>query len=252
MKSTFLKYCFLVFVLLTVNSFSYTQNAQDTYLESDIQERKFAKENWEKVIEGIDYNEVQKKKEEDSNKNISDSRTSSPSRSPRSYSGESGNGAFWANFFKVLFIIIVIIVIAFIVSNFLGAGIFTSPKNRKVKNSDNIITVDNIEEHFHESDLDRFIREATAQGQYALAIRLYYLAIIKELSLSKAILWKKDKTNKDYIRELRKTNMSQSFREATSIFERVWYGEGELKELDYKDVKPKFEALIEAAKMPQV
>ena len=251
MKSTFLKYCFLVFVLLTVNSFSYAQNAQDTYLESDIQERKFEKENWEKVIEGINYNEVQKKKEEDSKKEISDSRTTSPLGSPRSYSSGSENGSFWANFFKVVFIILVIIVIAFIVSNFLGAGIFTSPKNRKIKKSDAAITIDNIEEHFHESDLDRFIREATEQEKYALAIRLYYLAIIKELSLSRTILWKKDKTNKDYIREMSKTNMFQSFREATSIFERVWYGEGELKELDYKDVKPKFEALIKAAKLPQ-
>jgi hypothetical protein len=251
MKATFLTYCFLIFVLLAVNSFSFAQNAQDTYLDSEIQERKFAKENWEKVIEGINYNEVQKKKKKDSDENISDSRTTTPPSSSRSYSDRSGSGSFWANFFKVVFIIIVIIVIAFIVSNFLGAGIFTSPKNRKIKKSDASITIDNIEEHFHESDLDRFIREATEEGKYTLAIRLYYLAIIKELSLNRTILWKKDKTNKDYIREMRKTNMFQSFREVTSIFERVWYGEGELKELDYKDVKPKFEALIEAAKLPQ-
>ena len=48
-----------------------------------------------------------------------------------------------------------------------------------------------FEEHIYESDLDRFIREATEQGNYALAIRLYYLAIIKELSLNRTILWKK-------------------------------------------------------------
>lgn len=249
MRSNFFKYCFLIFVLLAVNGFAYTQNAQDTYLDSEIQERKFVKENWQKTIEGINYNEKQKKKKEKKEEDPSDAPNAAQERS---YSGGSGSGALGAGFFQVLFIIIVVIAIVFLVSNFLGAGIFTSPQNRKVKKSDTSNTIDNIEAHFRESDLDRFIREASEQGKYALAIRLYYLAIIKELSLNRTILWKKDKTNKEYIQEMRKTNIFQPFREATGIFERVWYGEGELEALDYQAIKPKFEALIKAAKLSQV
>jgi hypothetical protein len=96
--------------------------------------------------------------------------------------------------------------------------------------------------------LERFIREAVDQQKYALAIRLYYLAIIKELSLSKLIKWKRDKTNWSYLNEVRTTALSQPFRETTRIFERVWYGEGTLDEKEFLSIKPKFDQLIKAAK----
>ena len=51
---------------------------------------------------------------------------------------------------------------------------------------------------------------------------------------------------------MRKTNVFQSFREATRVFERVWYGEGDLEESDYQNIKPKFEALVNAAKRQEV
>ena len=53
-----------------------------------------------------------------------------------------------------------------------------------------------IEENIHESDLDKFIKQAESEEKYNLAIRLYYLAIIKELSLGKLIKWKRNKTNR--------------------------------------------------------
>jgi len=134
-----------------------------------------------------------------------------------------------------------------IVVHLLGGGSFAQPKNKKVVKSNAHITIDNVEEHIYESDLDRFIREAVEQNNYTLAIRLYYLAIIKELSLKRAIKWKKDKTNKDYLREMRKTNLFNPFREATRIFERIWYGEEELEKEDYQEIKPTFEKLVQAA-----
>lgn len=224
------------------------QNPQDVYMDSEIIERKIDKASWEQAIEGLDYNEEEEKKEEKEEEEevYTPPTSSSGGSSPRSYPS-GGSSAFWAGFFKVLFIIIIIAVIVLLAVHFMGAGAFVNPKNKKFATADNTITIDNIEDHIYETELERFIREAVEQKKYALAIRLYYLAIIKELSLNRTIKWKKDKTNKDYLREMRKTNLFQSFREATRIFERAWYGKREIAEAEYLAVKPKFEALVKAA-----
>ncbi len=255
MKIEFLKYYLFLFTLLLTNGFAYSQNPQDVYLNTEIKERAITKENWEKVIEGISYNEKTEKEVEDYDEDFSSTSSNNNSRrnsSSRSYSSGGNSSAFWAGFFKVFFILIIIATLALFVANLLGAGSFIGPPNRKIIKSDATITINNIEEHIYESDLDRFIREAVEQKRYALAIRLYYLAIIKELSLSRTIRWKKDKTNKDYLREMRKTNMFQPFREVTRIFERTWYGKSELKEADYNIIKPKFETLVKAAQSNQI
>ena len=136
-------------MLFAVSGVSYAQNPQDAYLNTEIKERKFAKEQWAKTIEGISYDEQKVKKEEDYDEDVSSSSSTSPSSrgSRRSYSsggGGSGGSAFWAGFFKVLFIVIVIAAVALLVAHFMGAGTFVSPKNRKIIKSDSTITIDNV------------------------------------------------------------------------------------------------------------
>lgn len=251
MKVSILKYHILL-ILLLLNGVVAGQTVQDTYLDSDIEERAINKEQWQKAIEGISYDEQPEKKEaEDYDEGYMPS-ASDEGRSGRSYPSGSGDTSFWGSFFKVMLVLILIAVIALLAAHFMGAGAFNNPINRKFAKSDTMITVDNIEDYIHESDLDRFIRESVEEKNYALAIRLYYLAIIKELSLKRAIQWKKDKTNKDYLREMRKTDLFQSFREATRLFERVWYGEEYLSQSDYERIKPQFEALVKAAQDQQL
>jgi len=246
MNLRMLKYYLLGWALLLSMSASYGQSVQENYLNSEIEERNINAAEWKTIIEGINYNQEEKKKVEDYDEDFSSS-PSSPSSSSRSYSTGMGSGSFWSGFFKFILILIVLAALIMLAAHFMGAGSFIGPTNRRISRTDNNITIENIEDHIYESDLDRFIREAAEGKQYALAIRLYYLAIIKELSLNKTIQWKKDKTNKDYLREMRKTNLFQSFREVTRMFERIWYGQVDFSESDYQKVKPKFEALVKAA-----
>ena len=107
-------------------------------------------------------------------------------------------------------------------------------------------TLENVEDNIYESDLDRFIREALDKENYTQAVRLYYLAIIKELSLKKWVKWKKDKTNRDYTRELSNTTFQNGFRNVTNIFERVWYGKQDLASSDFKgSVQPQMKDLLQ-------
>ncbi len=225
------------------------QNVNDAYLNSEIKENPIDKDSWKEIIDGLDYTEGDIEEEEEEE----DVNVSPTENNTRAYPSETPEPGPWSGVFKFIFIAIVVIGVVLLVMNLMGAGGFSTPKKRKKKNGlGTDIDIENIEAHIYESDLERFIREAVEQKNYALAIRLYYLAIIKELSLNKVIRWKKDKTNKDYIREMRKTNAFQAFREATRVFERVWYGQGELTEPDYKSIKPQFDALIKAAESREI
>lgn len=98
------------------------------------------------------------------------------------------------------------------------------PQNRVIAADGTEITLANLEEYLHETDLERFLREALAASNWPLAVRLYFLQTIKLLSEKDAINWSKEKTNRDYLREMSQHRMSAAFRELTREYERIWYG----------------------------
>jgi len=154
---------------------------------------------------------------------------------------------FLMGLFKGLFVLIVIGLVALLAYYAFGAD-FRRPRNSKVQATITEMSIEEIEERIHESDLDSFIQNALAQKDYPLAIRLYYLVAIKELSLNQHIHWKKDKTNRDYQIELHDSPLSSPFRQLTVVFERVWYGEVNLASKDFLQVQPAFEQFIQSAR----
>lgn len=145
---------------------------------------------------------------------------------------------------QVLLFGVVIIALALLLF-FLVGGKYT--KNTKIKN-EKAFTVEDIEERIHESDLDKFLREALSKSDFRLAVRIYYLAIIKELSIKEFIRWKKDKTNREYLNEViaRKPDIYNDFRDTTLAFEKVWYGDIKITEGDYMNISPRFKQFIES------
>lgn len=119
-----------------------------------------------------------------------------------------------------------------------------APKNRVIARDGVEITLENLEEYLHETDLERFLREALEKGDYPLVIRLYYLQIIKSLSEKNAIRWSKEKTNRDYLRETREHRMGEQFRIVTRTYERVWYGNQSLTLHEFGRIEPQFKNLI--------
>ncbi len=119
-----------------------------------------------------------------------------------------------------------------------------APRNRQIARDGVEITLNNLDDYLHETDLDRFLREALAQGNYPLAVRLYYLQIIKNLSEKNAIKWSREKTNRDYQRELRGHRLAEPFREATRMYERVWYGNQALTAEGYTGMEVKMKEVL--------
>ncbi|MGH1336273.1 MAG: DUF4129 domain-containing protein [Aureispira sp.] len=112
------------------------------------------------------------------------------------------------------------------------------------------VALKDIETNLQEADVEGFLAQSLKQKDYRLAIRLYYLAIIKELSAKGLIDWKRDKTNGQYLRELRKQNYPQlkAFRGVTRVFEYVWYSNMTFDGGQFEEVRIDFNNLLQSIK----
>ena len=226
-------------------AFSFQSSPREDYLQGEFVEKKLDETAWWNASSELDYS-----KDNGGGKKAADNEAVDDGDYSDAVEEESvlpAEGSFWSGFFKFLFIAMAVIILAFIIANMVGAeGWALAPSNKKIKHQTAIpISLENIEERIHESDLDRYIREALEKENYPMAVRLYYLAIIKELSLKKWIKWKKDKTNRDYIRELSTTDWYGNFRSVTTMFEKVWYGKQELGGMDFRSsVQPQFQNML--------
>ena len=77
------------------------------------------------------------------------------------------------------------------------------------------------------------IEAALAAEDYKSAIRLTYVGILFQLCDKKLLLWHKQKTNKEYLRELHNTQIKQGFRDLTRKYEIAWFGNHPVAHEDY-------------------
>ena len=82
-------------------------------------------------------------------------------------------------------------------------------------------------------DFLRMAGEMAEKGDYRSALRYRYLHLIQLLAAGKLIIWKPDKTNHDYLRELAGTPVREAFRYMTYLFNYTWYGHFDLDEGTY-------------------
>lgn len=101
------------------------------------------------------------------------------------------------------------------------------------------------QENIHEINFDEAIGKALAQHDYRLAIRLQYLKILKLLAGKELIHWKPNLTNHRYVKELEKTPHHHDFVEITKYFEYTWYGDFEVRESGYREMKAFSDSFVE-------
>ena len=99
------------------------------------------------------------------------------------------------------------------------------------------------EELIKNEDLQALINEAIKQKNFRLAIRYYYLKTLKGLTERDIISWEHQKTNEDYINEIQKRSIKNSFKDITKIYDYVWYGEFNIDELKFETLKTSFDNL---------
>lgn len=100
-------------------------------------------------------------------------------------------------------------------------------------------------------DITQSLKQAVDAGNLRLAIRIYYLGLLKGLNAGGQIEWKKDKTNNDYLSELfAKDYFYDEIRSMTLLYERVWYGERTVSPESFIRITADFENLDRQIKIP--
>ncbi len=202
-----------------------------SYFSDDLASADFDKSDWKKATQDLDYSEDPKKPKKEKETNNADL----PDFNGEILSKEA------AEVLRTFFFILAIGILAFILYRILRSSVML--KNPKVRAQ--TVGVTEVIQNIQETELEKMLREALSSNNYKQAIRICYLMVIKELSLKKLIEWKKDKTNGEYLKEMRDHEEYRPFRDLTRFFERAWFGEGEVQEGDYTQSKPKFDSLIQ-------
>ncbi|MFN8283556.1 MAG: hypothetical protein U0U67_10100 [Chitinophagales bacterium] len=142
----------------------------------------------------------------------------------------------WIPFIKWSAFGIIIALLLFIVLKILGINPFIKTNDRNKI----VIDIENIEENLDLADIDPFLYEAIKSKNYKLVIRLYYLMIIQKLALKEKIVWKKSKTNRNYLKEMQTKKGFEKFKMLTIAYERTWFGADEITENIYNEIQPEF------------
>lgn len=127
--------------------------------------------------------------------------------------------------------------LVFAILKFIGAdprGLF----GRKAASAE--LPVEEVEADIHSISFEDMIAEAVRNQQYKRAVRLFYLKTLKQLSDREWIDWRPYKTNYEYIRELKRNDLSGEFRQVTQLFEYIWYGDFPLNNNTFKDAENQF------------
>lgn len=101
------------------------------------------------------------------------------------------------------------------------------------------------EELIKRTNLKALLKKALKENDFRLAVRFSYLIILKRLSESKYIEWQQEKTNEDYIRELKGKKIKNDFAESTYWYDFVWYGNFEIDQREYEKASRLFNRLID-------
>lgn len=141
-------------------------------------------------------------------------------------------------------VIIVLGVIYFIVRALIkkeGYWIFGKAKKNITAND---IGIENIET----TDFSSLINSTLQNGDFRLGIRYYYLWLLKLLAYNNAIKWHKDKTNSDYLYEIKDENLRARFKYLSYIYDYSWYGEFAVNKDDFAKAEKVFLQTINGLK----
>lgn len=108
------------------------------------------------------------------------------------------------------------------------------------KNESVIIDINNTEQLIQMADFEALIDDMESKGDTRQCIRLYYLWLLKDLKDKKLINWLPEKTNADYISELKNELLRKEFIYLSYLFNYIWYGEFKITDNDYLSAKNAF------------
>jgi len=145
-----------------------------------------------------------------------------------------GSG-FFNSIFGIIFWILAIGLFCYIVYQlFLSNSSFFS-RSRKNVAADIAVTTET-----NTNDPEARLRNAIKNGNYRLAIRYLYLQTLLRLADRKLIEINSNKTNYEYVNEVRRHKFANEFASLTLKYEYVWYGEYPVDEKLFEQIQGSF------------
>lgn len=96
------------------------------------------------------------------------------------------------------------------------------------------------EENIHYINFKDVIATAKSNNDFRIATRYYYLWLLKSLSDRTIIDWDIEKTNTDYLTEIKNNGLKKEFEFLSYIYDYCWYGEFELTQEDFTKAENHF------------
>jgi hypothetical protein len=100
------------------------------------------------------------------------------------------------------------------------------------------------EEDISKINFDELIAKALESKQYKLAVRYLFLKSLKILSEKGLIELKNNKTNYQYLTEIKNNQIADAFQVTTNRFEWIWYGDFPVDEDIIKNSQTDFNKLF--------
>jgi hypothetical protein len=214
-------------------------NAQGMPAAAESPTHRYADEPWEDLRDALDYSgqpPAPKTKRERSKKG------DAADMPDRAWDFRLGEG--WSLLMKILFFTILGTLLVFLIYQFLKNSDQSSPTDEgafaESDQTEALLSLEALVEQLDRTEVDPYIRDAEAKQHYDLAIRLHFLAALKQLHQGGYIRWKKDHTNRVYLQQLYGQAPYTPFRELSYIFEHCWYGRNIPDASTYPQLKQRF------------
>ena len=156
--------------------------------------------------------------------------------------GDRYASGIFATFLRVIPYVIAALVLVLLLNFFIkqkSNSIVSFASNKAV------VAITDEEQLIKNTDLLLLINKAISQNNYRLAIRYYYLRVLKTLEEKELIIWEQQKTNEDYSNEINEVTLKSMFANLTHLYDFVWYGNFEVRELEFTKIKTNFEEIMQ-------
>ena len=109
-----------------------------------------------------------------------------------------------------------------------------------LNDEENIVRSENIGE---------LIEKAINDGDYRQAVRYYYLQLLRQLNQKKLINYEFQKTNSEYLNEIKAYRLRGQLKKVMRIYDFIWYGSFSLTEPDFHLAQRNFQDLQTSIKI---
>lgn len=144
------------------------------------------------------------------------------------------------NILGAIFILVVAFLIVKAILNKEGQWVFGKNSDRR------LIRFDEYEQKPEKADFKSLIADATRKGQRRLAVRFYYLWLLRQMAQRELIEWDIEKTNADYLNEIADEELRERFAYLSYLYNYIWYGDFTVSELIFERTVNAFEKTIKS------